>query len=86
MLPKWPKIYSLLFVEEEFYLTHRALSIQQKFWFAILKILCPQWYGTFQLHRHDPSHCAFGYCSGKQDTKEWYWGQQFCQREGDILV
>ena len=24
---------------------------------------------------------AFGYCSCKQDTKERYWGKQFCQME-----
>ena len=29
---------------------------------------------------------AFGYCSCKQDTKEQYWGQQFCQMEWDISV
>ena len=28
--------------------------------------------------RPDPSHLAFGYYSCKQDTKERYWGQQFC--------
>ena len=28
--------------------------------------------------RPDPSHRAFGYYSCKQDTKERYWGQQFC--------
>ena len=36
-----------------------------------------QWNGTFRLHRPEPSHHAFGYCSCKQDTKERYWGQQF---------
>ena len=34
---------------------------------------------TFQLHRPDPSHCMFAHCSCKQDTKEWFWGQQFCE-------
>ena len=29
---------------------------------------------------------VFGYCSCKQDTKERYWGQQFCQMERDISV
>ena len=45
-----------------------------------------QWNGTFRLHRPDPIHRAFGYCSCKQDTKERYWGQQFCQMERDISV
>ena len=36
---------------------------------------------TFQLHRPDPSHCMFAHCSCKQDTKEWFWGQQFCEME-----
>lgn len=39
-----------------------------------------------ELYRPDPSHCAFAYCSCKGDTKERYWGQQFCQVERDILV
>ena len=43
--------------------------------------------GTFRLHRPDPSHRAFGYCSWKEwDTKERCWGQQFCQMERDISV
>ena len=42
--------------------------------------------GTFRLHRPDPSHRALGYCSCKQDTKERYWGQQFCQMERNISV
>ena len=29
---------------------------------------------------------GFGYCSCKRDTKERYWGQQFCQMERDISV
>ena len=29
---------------------------------------------------------AFGYCSCKQDTKERYWGKQFCLMETDISV
>ena len=45
-----------------------------------------QWNDTFRLHRPDPSHRTFGYCSCKQDTKERYWGQQFCQMERDISV
>ena len=63
-----------------------ALSIQQKFRFEIQEILRVQWNGSFRLHRPDPSHRALGYCSCKQDTKEWYWGQQFCQMERDISV
>ena len=34
----------------------------------------------------NPGHRAFGYCPCKQDTKERYWGQQFCQIERDISV
>ena len=34
----------------------------------------------------DPSHRTFGYCSCKQVTEKWYWGQQFCQMERDISV
>ena len=64
----------------------RALSIQQKFRFEISEILRVQWNGTFWLHRPDPSHRALGYCSCKQDTKERYWGQQFCQMERNISV
>ena len=45
-----------------------------------------QWNDTFRLHRPDPSHRTFGYCSCKQDTKERDWGQQFCQMERDISV
>ena len=37
-----------------------------------------------RLHRPDPSHRAFGYCSCKQDTKERYAGQQFVQMERNI--
>ena len=36
---------------------------------------------TFQLHRPNPSHCMFAHCSCKQDTKERFWGQQFCEME-----
>ena len=63
-----------------------ALSIPQKFRFEISEISRAQWNGTFRLHRPDPSHRAFGYCSCKQDTKERYWEQQFCQMERDISV
>ena len=63
-----------------------ALSIQQKFRFEISEIPRAQWNGTFWLHRPDTSHCASGYCSWKQDTKERYWEQQFCQIERDISV
>ena len=51
-----------------------------------LEILHVQWNSTLRLHRPDPSHCALGYCSCKQDTKERYWGQQFCQMERNISV
>jgi len=64
----------------------RALSIQQKFQFEITEIPRAEWKGTLRLHRPDPSHRAFGYCSCKQDTKERYWEQQFCQMERDISV
>ena len=64
----------------------RALFIQQKFRFEISKISQAQWNDAFHSHRPDPSHRAFGYCSFKQDTKERYWGQQFCQMERDISV
>ena len=64
----------------------RALSIQQKFRFEISEILRVKWNGSFRLHRPDPSHRALGYCSCKQDTKERYWGQQFCQMERNISV
>ena len=61
-----------------------VLSIQQKFRFEISEISRAQWNGTFWLHRPDPRHWAFDYCSCKQDTTERYWGQQFCQMERDI--
>ena len=64
----------------------RALSIQQKFRFEILGNLRAKWIGTFRLHRLDPGHRAFGYCSCNQDTREQYWEQQFCQMERDISV
>ena len=54
--------------------------------FEILEISCSQWNGTFRLHRPDSSHRTFGYYSCKQDAKEGYWGQQFCQMEMDISV
>ena len=63
-----------------------ALSIYQKFRFEISEISRAQWNGTFRLHRPDPSHRAFGYCSCKKDTKERYKGQQFCQMERDFSV
>ena len=64
--------------------TSKVLSIQQKFPFEILEIPHAQWNCTIWLHRPDQSHCAFGCCSCKEDTKERYWGQQFCQMERDI--
>ena len=59
---------------------------QQKFWFEIPEMLRVQWNGTFRLLKPDASYRAFGYCSCKQDTKERYWRQQFCQMERDISV
>ena len=65
--------------------TQRVLSIEQnsglKFNFG--NSTCPMelW---LRLHRPDPSHRAFGYCSCKQDTKERYGGQQFGQMERNI--
>ena len=51
------------------------------------EITSAQWNGTLWLHRTDPSHRAFlGHCSCRQDTKEQYWGQKFCQMERDISV
>ena len=69
-----------------FKLKPRALSIAQKFRFEISEIPCAQWNGAFRLQRPDPILRAFGYCSCKQNTKERYWGQQFCQMESDISV
>ena len=66
--------------------TFWALSIQFMFRFEISEIPCAQWNGTFWLHRPNPSHCVFGYCSCKEDTKEWHWGQQVCRMERDISV
>ena len=37
-----------------------------------------------RLHRPDPIHRSFGYCSCKQDTKERYGGPQFGQMERSI--
>ena len=67
-------------------LRSRAFSIQQRFQFEILEILHAKWNGTSQLDRHSPSHCLFGYCFCKQDTKEQYWVQQFCQKARDLSV
>ena len=64
----------------------RAFSIQQKFQFEILEIPCAKWNGIFWLHRLSPSHCMFGYFSCKQNTKEQYLVQQFCQKARDISV
>ena len=58
-----------------------VLSIQQKFRFEISEIQLAQWSCTFRLHRPDPSHRAFGYCSCKQNTKERYREKQFGQME-----
>ena len=51
-----------------------------------LEISRAQWNGAFRWHRPDSSHHPFGYCSCKQDTKERYWGQKFCQIKQDISV
>ena len=40
----------------------------------------------FLLHRPDPSHRTFSFCSRKQETKDRYWGQQYCQMERGILL
>ena len=61
-----------------------ALSIQRKF--EIWEISRAQWNCSFRLHRPDPSCRTFGYCSCTQETKDRYWGQQFCQMERDISV
>lgn len=45
-----------------------------------------QWNGTLRLHRPDPSHRVFCYCSCKQDAEERFSGQQFCQMERDELM
>ena len=58
------------------------LFIQQDFPFETSEILRAKWNGTFRLHRPEPSHRAFPYCSCKQDTKEPYWGQQFVKWKG----
>ena len=63
-----------------------ALAIQQKFQFEISEISRAQWNGAFRWHRPDSSHHPFGYCSCKQDTKERYWGQKFCQIKQEISV
>ena len=52
----------------------------------ISEIPCAQWNGTFRLHTPDPNHHTFGYCSRKQDSKERFWGHQFCQMEKNISV
>ena len=62
-----------------------VLSISRKFWLGVVRNSSLS-NGTFQLHRPNPSHCAFGYSPCKQDTGEWYWKQQFCQMERDISV
>ena len=64
-------------------------SIQQKFQFEISLIPHAQHFNfnnsTFRCT--DPTQASTAcYCSCKQDTKERYWGQQFCQMERDILV
>ena len=63
-----------------------CFPINKNLRFEISEIPLSQWHGTFRLRRPDPSHIAFGYCSCKQDTKERYWGRQFCQMEREISV
>ena len=63
-----------------------CFPINKNLRFEISEIPRSQWNGTFRLHKLVPSHRAFGYCSCKQNTKERYWGQQFCQMERDISV
>ena len=63
-----------------------CFPINKNLRFEISEIPRSQWHGTFRLRRPDPSHIAFGYCSCKQDTKERYWGRQFCQMEREISV
>ena len=43
-----------------------------------------QWNSTFRLHRPDPSHRTFGYCSCKQARKERYWKQNFVKWKGTL--
>ena len=86
---KWPICtWILRFKELVFRTASRlgVLSIQQKFRFEISEISPVRWNGTFRLHRSEPSYLAFGYWSWKQDTKERYWWQQFCQIKRDISV
>ena len=42
-----------------------------------------RWNGTLRVHRPDPSHRVFCYCSCKQDVEERFSGQQFCQMKRD---
>ena len=56
-------------------------SLQQKFQF---EISMPN--GTVHSGCTDPAQATACYCSCKQDTKERYWEQQFCQMERDISV
>ena len=46
-----------------------------------------KWNGKYRLHIPDPGHCVFGYCSFKEDAKEWYWGDKLtnCQMERDMV-
>ena len=63
-----------------------AKNFQQKFLFEISEISRAQRNFSFRLHRPDPTCRVFGYCSCKQETKDRYWGQQFCQMEREISV
>ena len=63
-----------------------AQKFQKKFLLEISEISRAQWNYSFRLHRPDTSCRAFGYCSCKQETKDRYWRQQFCQMEREISV
>ena len=77
---------SMICFRSECFLIQGMLSIQQKFHCEISEVSHAQWNGSFQLNRPNPSRCVCAYCSCKQDTKERFWGQQFCQMERDISV
>ena len=66
--------------------TQRALSFQKKFRFEISKNPNAQWKVHSSCTVPTQSQCSSGYCCCKQDAKEWYWGQRFCQTETDVSV
>ena len=71
---------------KKYFTKHQALPIQQKIQFEVSEIQCAPWNSIFGLHIPNPSHGTFSYCSCKWDAEEWYWAEQFCQMERDILV